>query len=61
METFSVLLAFVRGPVTGEFPAQRASDAEHWCFLWYAPEQPVEQTIEMPVIWDAIEIILTSL
>ena len=24
------------------------------CFHWFAPEQPAEQTIETPVIWDAI-------
>ena len=27
-----------RSPVTGDFPAQRASDAELWCFLWSASE-----------------------
>ena len=32
-----------------------------WCFLLSAPEQTVEQTIEMLVIWDAITLILTSL
>ena len=32
-----------------------------WCFLWYAPEQMVEQTIETPLIWDAIALIMTSL
>ena len=30
------------GEFTGEFPAQRASDAEVWCFLLSAPEQMVE-------------------
>ena len=36
---FSALLAFCAGnsPVTGEFPSQRASDAELWHFLWSAP------------------------
>ena len=28
--------------VTGEFPAQRVSNAELWCFLWSVPEQTVE-------------------
>ena len=39
METFSALLALCAGNslVTGEFPSQRASDAELWCFLWSAP------------------------
>ena len=36
MEIFSALLALCAGnsPMTGEFPAQRASNAELWCFLW---------------------------
>ena len=44
METLSALLALCAGnsPVTGEFPAQRASNAELWCFLWSEPEQIVE-------------------
>ena len=39
METFSALLALYMGnsPVTGEFPSQRASDAELWCFIWSGP------------------------
>ena len=36
-------------------------DAEFWCFLWYAPEQTVEQPIATPEIWDAIALIMTSL
>ena len=77
-------------PVTGEFPTQRASnaenisiwlrhhdfsdfpvadnrslakasDAELWCFLWSVSEQKFEQTIETPVIWDAIAPIMTSM
>ena len=47
---------FVRG-----IPSQRARDAELRCFLWSAPEQMVEQTIETLVIWDAIALIMTSL
>ena len=42
-------------------PLPKPSDAELWCFLWSAPEQTVEQTIETPVIWDAIALIMTSL
>ena len=44
METFSALLAICAGnsPVPGEFPAQRAGDAELWCFLWSVPERTVE-------------------
>ena len=33
-------------------PLARDSDAKLWCFLWAAPEQTAEQTIETPVIWD---------
>ena len=39
----------------------KTSDSELWCFLWSAPEQMVEQTIETPVIWDAIALLKTAL
>ena len=42
-------------------PLRKVSDAQLWCFLWYAPEQIVEQTIETLLIWDAIAPIMTSL
>ena len=57
----------VTGPLWEEFtckrwiPLTKASDAELWYFLWSAPEQTAEQTIETPVIWDAIALIMTSL
>ena len=62
MEIFSVLLAFCE-EFTGHrwIPLTKASDAELWGFLSSAPEQTVEQTIETPVIWDAIAPIMTSL
>ena len=41
-------------------PFTKARDAELWCFLWSAPEQTDEQTIAMPVIWDAIALIMAS-
>ena len=59
METFSALLAFVRG--IHRSPASDASDAELWCFLWSAPEQTVAQTLDTLVIWGAIALIITSL
>ena len=49
----------VTGTLRGESTAHRwialpkASDAELWCFLWCAPEEMVEQTIDAPVVWDA--------
>ena len=57
MQTFSALLVLFLGnpPVTGGFPLQRPVYV-----LSYAPEQTAEQTIETPVIWDAIELIMTS-
>ena len=42
-------------------PRTKASDAEFWCFLGSAPEPKVEETVETPVIWDAIALIMTSL
>ena len=57
----------VTGPLWGEstgdwwIPLTKASDAELWCFLGYAPQQTVEQTIETSVIWDTIALIMTSL
>ena len=57
----------VIGPLRGESTSHRwisltmASDAELWCSFWSAPEQTAEQTIEIPVIWDAIALIMTSL
>ena len=51
------------GESTGHpwIPLTKASDTERWRFLWFAPEQTVEQTIEAPLIWDAITLIMTSL
>ena len=51
------------GGFTGQrrIPLTKASDTELWCFLWSVPEHTVEQTIETPVIWDAIRLIMTSL
>ena len=57
----------VTGLLCGEFtghrrlPLTKASDAEFWCFLWCAPEQSAKQTIETPVIWDTIALIMMSL
>ena len=57
----------VTGPLWGEFtghqwiPLTKASDAELWCFLWSAPTQTVEWTIDTLVIWDAITPIMMSL
>ena len=42
-------------------PVTKACDVVFWYFLWSAPEKTVKQTIETPVIWDAIALIMTSL
>ena len=63
MKQITALLALCEGkpPVTGGFSSHRPGcDAELWCFLWSAPEQTLEQTIETPVIWDALVLIMTS-
>ena len=39
----------------------KGSDAEFWHFRRSAPEQMVEQTIDTPLIWDAVALIMTSL
>ena len=56
METFSSLLALWEDSwlVTGVFPSQKANNAELWCFLYSQSEQKVEQTVELPVIWDVM-------
>ena len=57
----------VTGPLWGEctghrwIPLATASNWEFWCFLWSAPEQTVEHTIDTLVIWDAIALIMKSL
>ena len=57
----------VTGLLCGEFtghrwiPRTKASDSKRWCFLWSAPEPTAEQTIETPVTWCAIVLIMTSL
>ena len=54
------------GPLWGEstgnrcIPLTKASGEEILYFLWSAPDQTVEQTIETPVILDAIALIMTS-
>ena len=62
IETFSALLPFVRES-TGDWwiPFTKAHDGELWCLLWSTPEQTVEQTIDTPVIWDAIVLIIASM
>ena len=52
-ETFSALLHFLWGESTCHrwIPITKARDAELWCFLWSAPEQTVDHTIESPVRW----------
>ena len=49
------------GESTGDRWIPSTSDAELWCFLWFAPEQTAEESIETPVIWDAIVLIMTLL
>ena len=59
MEIFSSLLALCEGnqPVTDGFPSQKPVTQNFDVF----DEQTVEQTIETPVIRDAIALITTSM
>ena len=61
IKTFSALLALCEGnpPVNGGFPSQRASKAENVCLM--CASKTVKQTVKIPVIWDAIPFIVTSL
>ena len=51
------------GEFTGQrwLPRTKGSDAELWCFLWSASDPTFEQTMETPVVWDAITLIIKSL
>ena len=59
IETFSALLALceVHPPLTGGFPSQSPVTQSFEVFF----DQTVEQTIDTPVIWDAIAFIMMSL
>ena len=61
MEKKSPLLTHCEwnSPITSEFPSRRPVTGS-LDFL-SAPEQTAEQTIETPVIWGAIALIMTSL
>ena len=58
---FSELLVLCVGnsPVTGAFPTQRPVTRSF--DVSFDPEQTVQQTIETPVIWDAIALIMASI
>ena len=60
-ENMSALLALCEGnpPVTDGFPSQRPVTLKFY-FLC-DPEQMVEQTIDILVIWDAIVLIVTTM
>ena len=59
METFSTLLVLCDGH--RQIPLTKASDAEFRCYLWSVPEETIDQTIETPLIREAIVLIMTSL
>ena len=64
METFSALLVFCMGnsSVTGEFPAQRSVTRIFDVFFNLRLNQQLStETLETPVIWVAIMLIMTSL
>ena len=56
METLSTLLALCQeNHRSWGFPSQRASNAHLCCFLWCQPEQALEQTEKLLVIWDTMK------
>ena len=63
MESFSKLLALSEGnlPATCRFASQRPVTQSFDIFLWFVPEQTAEQTMETPLIWDAIMLIIMPL
>ena len=66
MTSSNINIFHATGPLWGDSTSHRwilltkASDAELWYFLWSTPKHTVEETIEMPVIGDAIALIMTS-
>ena len=61
MDTLSALLALGGGgggghPINGEIFSQMASNTKLWGFLFCQAEQAVEQTIELTVMWDVMEL-----
>ena len=44
--------------VTGKFPSGRPSSVELWWFHCYWPEYAVEKTVELPMTWAIMTIIL---
>ena len=62
MEKFSALLALCEGNHWSTVePPHKDRQRGALYFVWSAPDQTVEQTIETPIIWDAIELIMTCL
>ena len=53
METFPVYWPFVRGIHRSHVDSPHKGQ-------WRRAEQTVEQTIETPVIWDALALVMTS-
>ena len=51
------------GETTGHWwiTPTKASNAELWCVLCCVPEQTPDQTVDMPVIWDTMVLIITPL
>ena len=64
MEKISALLDICAGnsPVTGEFPTQRPVTRSFDVFFdLRLKKKRLSKTLETPVIWDAIVLIMTSL
>ena len=58
---FQCYWPFVRGIHRSALDTPHEGQNVELCFLWCAPEQTTEQTMEMLVIWDAMALIVTPL
>ena len=61
MEPFSRHCPFVRRTHRSPVDSPHKGQWQLWCFTWCASGQTVEQTVEMPVIWDTMVLIVMSL
>ena len=54
METFSASLALCEGkpPVASIFPSQKGTVTQSFDIFSYTPQEMVEQTVQLPVIWN---------
>ena len=55
-----MVLCAGKSPATAEFPSQKPMTRSFDVFFDMRHKQTVQQTMETPMIWDAIALIMTS-